>query len=330
MMPMDIPENRYIVGKALLNIRNMGLERIVKSGNNGKTEGLDGDNIGFTIAPLINGTARMGNIQDAIELLLADEDKEVKRIRLRMHKANEQRKELQREIAEKLTRDIDASGKMIIIITDESSGGFNGLVAQDIAQRYQRPVFVGTNKDGFISGSARSYNNIQLKTFFGESGLVEFASGHEGALGIGFKEENLNDIYTYIEENMPAMKMRERVQMYDIHLDSSEVEEAIGLIEAFNHITGTNCKKILVRVDGVMVDERKVLGKALNTVKFTTMENIDLIKFRVDEEYAEDVSVMDTISVIGELKWNIWTKYRPTYEVVKTLQIMINDYKMEE
>ena len=328
-MPMDVLENRYIVNQALLNINNMGLERILKSASGVNLNNLDGDTIGFTIAPLINGTARMGNIKDAIDLLLTDEDKEVKRIRLRMHRANEERKELQQQMAEELTKNIDTSGKMIFIITDESSSGMNGLIAQDIAQKYQKPTFVGRLKDDMVMGSGRSYAGIKLKTFFDESGLVEYASGHEGALGIGFKYSQFGLIEDYIEENMEDGGQKERMFFYDIYLDSSEVLDSIDLIESFNQISGRRSPKVYVRIDDIMVNERAVLGKNKNTIKFNTLDDIDLIKFRVDEDYAKDVGVMDTISVVGELKWNEWTKFRPVYEVIRTMQVMINDYKVE-
>src|SRR5699024_9815437 len=136
--------------------------------------------------------ARMGNIQDAIELLLTDEDKEVKRIRLRMHRANEERKTMQKELAEELMQDVDHSGKMIFVVTDKSASGFNGLIAQDIAQKYQKPVFVGRLKNGEIHGSARTYGGVKLKTFFEDSGLVLYDSGHEGALGIRFNSRENN------------------------------------------------------------------------------------------------------------------------------------------
>ena len=329
LMPMDVLENRYIVNQALLNINNMGLERILKSASGVNLNNLDGDTIGFTIAPLINGTARMGNIKDAIDLLLTDEDKEVKRIRLRMHRANEERKELQQQMAEELTKNIDTSGKMIFIITDESSSGMNGLIAQDIAQKYQKPTFVGRLKDDMVMGSGRSYAGIKLKTFFDESGLVEYASGHEGALGIGFKYSQFGLIEDYIEENMEDGGQKERMFFYDIYLDSSEVLDSIDLIESFNQISGRRSPKVYVRIDDIMVNERAVLGKNKNTIKFNTLDDIDLIKFRVDEDYAKDVGVMDTISVVGELKWNEWTKFRPVYEVIRTMQVMINDYKVE-
>ena len=328
MMDMSILENRYIVSKGLLNINNMGVERILKSGK-ADLNRLDGDSIGFTIAPLINGTARMGNIKDAIDLLLSDEDKEVKKIRLRMHKANEKRKAMQKEMSEELVRDADTSGKMIFIVTDKSSKGFNGLVAQEVAQRFQKPVFIGRVFEGQISGSARSFGNVKLRTFFNDSGLVDFASGHEGALGIGFPESHLDLIKEYVEENMDIGKTAERVSMYDVHLDASDAFDAIDLIQSFNQITGINCKKILVRIDSVMVDERKVLGSNNDTIKIKTMDDIDLIKFRVDEEYMEELSVMDSIAVIGELKWNIWKKFRPVYEEIKTMQVMLTDYKLE-
>lgn len=328
MMRMDEPENRYIISQALINIKNAGLERIVKSAKGAKLDNLDGDSIGFTIAPLINATARMGNIQDAIELLLTDEDKEVKRIRLRMHRANEERKEMQREKANELTIDIDTSGKMIFVVTDESSGGMNGLIAQDIAQEYQKPTFVGRLKNGFISGSVRSYNGIKAKTFFNDSKLVEFASGHEGAFGLKFSEDKFEEIQNYVGEHMEDSGQKETVFFYDIVLDSSDVVDAIDVVESFNYISGIGAPKIFARVDNIMVDSRKVIGKMNNTVKIESLDDITLIKFRVDDEYAKEVSTLDTISVVGELKWNEWTKFRPVYEVIRTMQVMIDDYKV--
>ena len=91
MMDMTILENRYIVIRGLKNMNNMGLIRILKSAKK-NPDYIRGDDIGFTIAPLINGSARMGQIELAIQLLLSDEDKEVKRIRLKMSKLNDQRK----------------------------------------------------------------------------------------------------------------------------------------------------------------------------------------------------------------------------------------------
>ena len=330
MMDMSILENRYIVGKGLMNIRNMGLERILKSAKQDLNK-LNGDSIGFTIAPLINGTARMGNIQDAILLLLSDEDKEVKKIRLRMDKANKARREMQKELVEELTENIDDSGKMIFVITDKSSSGLNGLIAQDISQKYQKPAFVGRLYNGKISGSARSYNNIKLKSFFTDSNLVNFASGHEGALGIEFEEEKFDDILTYVEENMIDSGVVEKTFFYNVHLEPEETSDAIDLLESFNHITGTNCNKIMVRIDDLMVEERKVLGDNKNTIKFKTSDEIDLIKFRVNEDYASDVEAMDYISIIGELRWNEWTQFYPKpAKVHKTMQIMMQDYRAED
>ena len=329
MMRMDEPENRYLVSQALKNIKNMGLERILKSAKAVNMDNMDGDTIGFTIGPLINGTARMGNIKDAIDLLLTDDDKTVKRIRLRMHKANEARKEIQSELVDELTKDVDASGKMVFVITDESSSGMNGLIAQDIAQRYQKPAFVGRLKDGFISGSGRSYGGVKLRTFFNESGLVEFASGHEGALGVGFKESQFDLIEEHIEKNMEDVGQKEKTYFYDIYLDSSEVLDSIDMIQSFNYISGIGAPKAHVRIDNIMVEDRSVIGATKNTVKFSTMDDMELIKFRVDEEYAKEVGIMDSISVVGELKWNEWKKFRPVYEVIRTMQVMVNDYKVE-
>jgi single-stranded-DNA-specific exonuclease len=93
VMRIDVLENRYMIMQGLRNINNTGLTRILK-GAKANLFKLNGDSIGFSIAPLINGVARMDNIKLAIDILLEDDDAKCKPIRLKMQKINESRKSI--------------------------------------------------------------------------------------------------------------------------------------------------------------------------------------------------------------------------------------------
>ncbi len=325
VMKMDVYENRFMVMHGLRNIRNVGLKRILK-GAKADLFKLDGDSIGFSIAPLLNGVARLDNIKLGIDILLTDDDNEAKKLRLKMHKLNEKRKEMQKEIVERYEKKVDTNNKIIMIIDEESSKGFNGLVSQQLVQKYKRPAIVGRLHNGEFSGSFRSYNGFNLLTFLNESGLVEEAMGHPQAGGFVIKEERVSDLIKYIDKNIPELDHKDEFIYYDLEFKAKEIDnDLIKIIESFNLVTGNGFDKVLVKVTGIMIDEVNTIGKTLETRKFSTYDNLELIKFKVDESYGGDVGFFDVVDVIGQLQNNEWYNFK-TREKIVIPQIRLEDY----
>lgn len=333
VMKLDVMENRYLIMQGLRNIKNVGLIRILK-GAKADFFRLNGDSIGFSIAPMINGVARMNNIKLAIDILLEDDDNVCKKIRLQMHKLNEKRKQIQKETIERYSKSINSEQKVLMVFDNESSKGFNGLVAQNLSEKYRRPVIVGRLHNGVISGSFRSYNGFKFKSFLQEfanrvdlSGFKFEALGHEGAGGIVISENLLNDLNLYIDAEMPTLSEKEPSIIYDLEIDVNEIHEYINPLEQFNMLTGNGFPKVLVKVDNITIEEISCIGKTEETVKFKTFDNLELIKFRVDKNYASELSIFNTISAIGQLQMNIFYNFK-TKVTTKTPQIMIDDYKV--
>src|SRR5690606_2553091 len=128
VMRVDVYENRFMIMHGLRNMKNVGLVRILKGGKVDLFK-INSSAIGFTIAPLLNGVARMDNIKLAIDILLTDSDDEAKKLRLKMHKLNESRKVLQKQIVEQYMTKIDETDKILLVLDEQSSKGFNGIVA---------------------------------------------------------------------------------------------------------------------------------------------------------------------------------------------------------
>lgn len=333
VMRVDIYENRFMIMHGLRNIKNVGLLRILK-GSKVDLWKIDASAIGFTIAPLLNGVARMDNIKLAIDILLTDSDDEAKKLRLKMHKLNESRKVLQKQIVEQYMTKIDETDKILLVLDEQSSKGFNGVVAQQLAQTYKRPAIVGRIHKGTVSGSFRSYGEFKLKSFLNQfaedmnkaDGNVNIeAIGHEGAGGFVFPEKYLPTLIEYIECNMPELSDTEPTIVYDVEIDISEVEEYIKPMEQFNMVTGNGFPKVITRVNGVLIQEVKTLGKTAETRKFNTFNNFELIKFKVDESYGEELEIYDTIDAVGELKMNEWYNFSKK-EKVSIPQLILEDY----
>lgn len=326
VMPVNVLENRFMIMYGLRNIKNVGLLRILK-GAKVDTFKINSNAIGFTIAPLINGVARMNQIHLAIDILLTDDDNEAKKLRLKMSKLNEERKEIQKQIVDNYSKKVDSSQKILIVVDEQSSKGFNGLVAQQLSDTYRRPVIVGRLYNGVVSGSFRSYSGFDLKGFLNDSGLVDESIGHNQAGGFSVKEENLEALKEYIENNMPTLEEREPFVLYDVEISVDQVPEHIKTIEKFNLLTGNGFPQIVVKVSNVTIEDVSVIGKTANTVKIKTFDNLELIKFRVDEKYASELGVFDSVDVVGVLSVNEFYHFGLKEKII-TNQVIVSDYSV--
>lgn len=325
VMRVDVLENRYIIMNGLRNVKNVGLTRILK-GAKANLFKLTCTDIGFSIAPLINGVARMDKIKLAIDILLTDDDNEAKKLRLQMQKINESRKVLQKSIVDQYMSQVNQEQKVLVVLDEQSSKGFNGIVAQQLSDIYKRPVLVGRLHNGTASGSFRSYNGFAMKSFLADFGNIE-ALGHEGAGGFIVKEENLEALQEYINNNLPELADKEPTVIYDIEMHVSEVPEYIHAVEQFNLVAGNGFPKIIARVNGITIEEQNCIGKTQETVKLKTFDEFELIKFKVNEHYASELGYFDVIDAVGELNINSFYNFG-LKQMVITNQMMINDYRV--
>lgn len=326
IMPVDVLENRFMIMHGLRNIKNAGLIRILKGG---KVDlyNINCNAIGFTISPMLNGSARMDNIKLAIDILLEDDDKLLKPIRLKIDKLNQERKSKQKQLSEDYAKVVDSNKKVIFVLDEQSSKGFNGLVAQNLSDQYKRPAIVGRLHNGVASGSFRSYGKLDFKQFLLESGLVDEAMGHPKAGGFTVKEKNLNALKKYINENMPEIEHKEPFVLYDLEMDVDEINDYLGVIEQFNLLVGNGFPKIISKVNNITVESVDCIGKTQETVKIKTLDDMELIKFRVNEDYASELGYFDSINVVGQLQMNEFYNFK-LKEKICTPQVLLDDYKI--
>lgn len=328
IMRVDVLENRYLIMHGLRNMQNTGLVRILK-GAKADFFKLDCNSIGFAIAPLLNGTARMDNIKLAIDILLSDDDTVCKKLRLQMSKLNDKRKEIQRDLVEAYSKKVNLDQKVLVVLDDKSSKGFNGIIAQQLSEKFKRPVLVGRLHKGVASGSFRSYNGLKFKSFLQDfDGEIE-ALGHEGAGGFIINEEYLDNLNTYIERCLPELDEKGQTVIYDFEIDVEDIADYIKPVERFNLLTGNGFYKIIVKINGITVEEPKCIGKTMETVKITTYDDMELIKFRVNEHYASELGHFDTIDAVGVLSMNEFYNFGLKQRIC-TPQLMIEDYLVSE
>ncbi len=129
IMDMSVMENRYLVKEGLKNINNTGLLAILTNAK-ADMDALSSTTIGFTIAPMLNGVARMDRIELALELLVEDDFDKCKKLVKEMVKVNDERKAKEKSLTEMYEDQINPEDKVLIVVGTDPSKSFNGLVAQ--------------------------------------------------------------------------------------------------------------------------------------------------------------------------------------------------------
>jgi single-stranded-DNA-specific exonuclease len=165
------------------------------------------DDIGFMIAPRVNAASRMGNARDAFQLFVTTDENEADELAKKLEKANRTRK----AEAGAITRAVHARLKekneirSVIALGDpEWRPALLGLVANTIADEYERPVFLwGREGNMRLKGSVRSGGTTHIMELMRatENAFTEFG-GHAAAGGftvadteVFFLEDRLVDAF---------------------------------------------------------------------------------------------------------------------------------------
>ena len=181
-----------------------------------------------------------------------------------------------------------------------------GLVANKLMAKYQRPCCVltrigetdenippweETQELGPISyqGSARGCDKVgitQFKDICEATGVIMYATGHQGAFGLGILEEN---IQTFIDKTDAALADMpdEPVYYVDYIWNENEIKpEAILDIADLAPLWGKDLDEALIAIKHLRVTQNMVTiyDKKGYTIKITLPNGLACIKFRSSEE----------------------------------------------
>ena len=170
MVPLT-DENRLLATYGLLVMRKsprIGLQKLCR-GMRTEQRTITEDDVGFMIAPRVNAASRMGEAREAFRLFTTTDESEADELAKKLEKANRSRKAeagaITRAVHARLSaRGGSASGgkengiRSVIALGDpEWRPALLGLVANTIADEYERPVFWwGREGNMRLKGSMRS------------------------------------------------------------------------------------------------------------------------------------------------------------------------------
>ena len=235
-------ENRAIVSLGLRALRTdprPGFRALLReAGLTGRP--LTSVSLGYTLAPRINASGRMGRASLAGELLLTENGERAETLSRELCELNRERQAIEGEIFAEcisLAETIPPEKRTVLVLSGEHwHQGVVGIVASRLAERYSCPTFMICLQDGRGKGSCRSFGGFNLfKALESCADLLEGFGGHALAAGFTIRAEHIDAFRKRMEACVEAWTGgAELVSALDIDAELPDpalltVEEVAGL-----------------------------------------------------------------------------------------------------
>jgi len=305
-------ENRRLIEIGLSNIKSKFIQALIEkqSYSIGNSK-ININVIAFYISPLVNALIRSGSMEDKINMFKAfieDESQEFEKkkrdgtleteniyqyvARTATNLKAKQNREIDKEIEkldEKILKNKWDENKILFCNADGVDYNFTGLISMRLASKYNKPcLLIRKNKNGIYAGSARNFGNQieNLKDYLENTGLFEYASGHQNAMGVGIKGENISKAVDLLNENLKDINFGEFIHYVDFVIDADELDAqiAVQMNELYDYY-GNGINESLILVKNILVNSHDIelIGKNKDTWKFLYNDQMEFIKFKNDQ-----------------------------------------------
>ena len=229
MMDCRNYETAETIRQGISNIRNPFFLEMLNRNKSRFETGITAINIAFYIVPYINATSRVGSREDRLLLLegmIEYKAEELVPSTKRGHKGEFERLVEQSarvcsnlkttkqanlltigyDFAEGCIRENNLLDDKFLIVQMTSGivpSDINGLIANKLMSKYQRPVMVLQKYGDSWGGSGRGYEKGGLKSFrefLLNSGYVKSAMGHANAFGVIIDDDKIEPLKEYAKE----------------------------------------------------------------------------------------------------------------------------------
>ena len=353
-------ETRYIVQQGLNNIHNPLIAELINKNSFSMKGDVNPTTIAWYIAPYINAISRSATEEEKNIVFKAMLDHEAyKEVPSTKKGAAGQMETIVTQAArvctnvkrrQKTVRDnyIDFLMKKIqsekldenqvIVITieeaDDQISNLTGLVANQLSAHYQRPtILLIKTKEGY-QGSARGYDQGDLKDFKAfctNSNLAMYAEGHPNAFGIGFKD--MFEVTSFIKycNNQLSSYSSEPSYLVDFIYNTDNMQllkKDILTISDLKDIWSKGIEEPLIVIENIKVNlvNCKLIGKTTNpTLKIELSNGVSLIKFGSSQEEYESLCPKDGcsyITIVGTCNINEWQGNRYPQVMIKDFTIV--------
>ncbi len=357
MMSLTSIETKHLITKGFEpeNIHNPYIYEMWQKNKFKLGEHITSIDAAFYIVPMINAVQRSGTIEEK-ELLFKSMLKyeafqmissnkrghkvgEMERlvdqaVRMSTNVKNRQTREQDKgmEYLEGLIEDLGLLDHKVILFTLDAGTldrNIAGLIANKIANKYQRPCCVLSKVDDTYQGSARGYEATGVTNFktICEAAGAEWCQGHENAFGISLAEDQIEKFLTETDAALADISA-EPIYYVDYIYNGADVQASdILTIANLGNLWGKDFDEALVAIENLKIskDMITVYRKTGNTLKISLPNKISLMKFNATDEECFKLENFEgaylSLNIVGKCSQNEWMgNISP--------QIFIEDYEI--
>lgn len=150
----------------------------------------------FYIGPRINATGRLTHARESVNLLISENEDDLREMAKVLNDRNVDRKDYDQSITADALEMIEERyphAKSTVLFKKDWHKGVVGIVASRCTEYFYRPTIILTESEGMATGSARSVEGFDIHEAICECGdLLERYGGHMHAAGLTLKLENVD------------------------------------------------------------------------------------------------------------------------------------------
>jgi single-stranded-DNA-specific exonuclease len=311
--------NRQLVARGVKVIQSgsrVGIKALIAVANL-EPANITASSISFALAPRINSAGRIASPLLALNLMMTRDAMEARKLAQELEQVNFRRRsrsaQVLAEAYDLVTQRPDWQSQALIAVHHEGwEPGLVGAVASRMVEEVRRPVFLFREKDGVLTGSARSVNGFNLvSSMAGVKPLLMKFGGHSLAAGITLAKANLGQLEAHLDEafrltGLPIPAPRQ------LHIDAAvppdyltiETVREIGRMEPF----GRGNDQPVLRIRDAQLQKYTVIGQDQSHLKIFARHGsrqIEALYWGAAYRSRELVG-RRTIDLAGKLEINTW------------------------
>lgn len=350
-------QTRYLILEGLNQIRNKtNKNKLIRTLVDAQMYSMDYkitiNGVGFYVCPLINSLIRLGEFEDKRYMFeaLINSDRMLERkvrgkgivemtiqeyILKACESSNRKQKKMTEESASILSEEIEKFGmdKLPILVCnarDDVDSNSTGLIANRLADQYQRPCLLMRRKGNVCKGSGRGYEKCEIRDFnqwCKDTGLFNKVDGHAGAFGCEISFENTNKLF----QMLSTMRKIDEATYYVYNVyDASQLhDQIIKNVAKYDYVWGNTVEPPLFLIKNVVCNKYNVnlLGAKQNKIEFL-YHNIEFTK------QTKGKSLLDIYKKIIEcgdfIKFDVVGRFSIDTRNGKVAQVIIEDFTFEK
>lgn len=336
MMPI-VDENRTLVRRGLQRLNatpHPGLSALMRASGLGGRKMVSRD-IGWTLAPLINATGRMGTPSHAVRLFLTEDEEERTRLADEIRTLNQERRKVGddawRAVHPRVGESMERNDNKLIAIHEPSMHrGVTGIIAGRLSRRYNLPAAVLTTVDDIAIGSIRSARGFVATDFLSRfEDILERWGGHDEAAGFNLTVNRLDEFWQRLSAVATEITLGDEVEG-EVEIDAElpprylnpDLESVVVRFEPYGQ--GNPELRFLARK--MVVEEMQIIGRDQDHLRLLLSGGgykWPAVYWSAADKVRKEFDLRDRVDVVFEFTKNF-------YNGNETVQLVIVDMRRSE